>query len=134
MDTGVLNISDGNAPQTENYYSGVFTRDLSLATGTQVITGLGFQPKTIHFLANVGSNAAYSTGFTDGTTEASIANNHNQTANTFANRAFAMFISMGSGNEYQGEVSAIGTDGFTVSWTKYASPTGTVTVRFLAFK
>ena len=50
MDTGVLNISDGNQVAAGNSFSGSFSRVTSLASGTQAITGVGFKPRAVHFL------------------------------------------------------------------------------------
>ena len=113
---------------------GSFTRDISIASSTQAVTGVGFLPSSIHFYANVNSNAAMSVGFTDGVTDALIDNDHNQNAEWFVNRTNAIFLSMGAGNEYRGNVQSLDADGFTIDWTKFASPTGTATIKFIAYR
>jgi len=56
MDIGVLARTDGNEIKTISKKVIVVTRDLTLAAGTQAVTGVGFKPKAMVFFSLV-SNA-----------------------------------------------------------------------------
>jgi hypothetical protein len=114
---------------------GSFTRDISTATGTQAITGVGFQPTAILIFGGVTGSAAISAGFSDGSTHGGLSNGHLASADTWAVLTTELIrINQGSGNFYDGTISAFGADGFTVSWTKNGTPTGTATLGYLAFR
>ena len=48
-----IQTSAASAASDTRFKLGAFTRDQALAAGTQVITGVGFQPKAIIFLLTV---------------------------------------------------------------------------------
>lgn len=111
------------------------TRDLSIASGTQTITGLGFQPSLVIFLANLGTNAATSIGVDNSSSVFSVYNNHNAVANAWNNTInFSLNIILSGANFQQGKITSFTSDGFVITWTKTGSPTGTATIGFLAFK
>jgi hypothetical protein len=114
---------------------GNFTRDISTATGTQAIIGVGFQPTAILIFGGVTGSAAISAGFSDGSTHGGLSNGHLASADTWAVLTTELIrINQGSGNFYDGTISAFGADGFTVSWTKNGTPTGTATLNYLALR
>lgn len=116
-----------------SYKIGSFSRDVSTATGTQAVTGVGFQPRLLVLLSNLGSSPATGASFTDGTNHGLIYNQHAFSANSWANSSTNIVtIEQGSGNQYNGALSSLDSDGFTISWTKTGSPTGTATIYFLA--
>lgn len=121
---------------TEIRKVGNFTRDMTLAAGTQAITGLGFKPSTIIFFANTNDTPQASWGFTDSSGQQSfVADEHNAVANSYANATSDSIIAYQSGIiYYRGDVSSFDSDGFTVNWDKGGSPTGTLTVHYLAFR
>ena len=138
MNTGVLNISDGNAIQTEKYFVGTFTRDMTLASGTQGVVGVGFQPSIVYFQAT-GNVSEMSWGFdtvTTGAFRSMIYDNHLSVANTWGRTtADSIFMEVvGGGTSYGGEISTFDTDGFTFNWQRTGSPTGTINAQFIAFK
>jgi len=133
MDYGDMTIQN-QAVSAPLPFIGNFTRDISIATGTQSITGIGFRPTSILFNSNVGSNPATSIGFDNGTIGRCVANNHNETANNWQTINASIRFRITSGDVYEGDVLSFDADGFTVDWTKIASPTGIATMQFMAFK
>ena len=119
---------------TELKKVGNFTRDNTLADGSQEITGVGFRPSSVIFIAAVVSTGAVSIAITDGTTTQNILNKHEESANqwSFQQRVVSMFtgISIGNGAIF----SSFTSDGFIINWNKQGSPTGTSTVSFIAFR
>lgn len=112
---------------------GSFTRDTSVATGTQAITGVGFQPKAIIFLGGQDASSEVSWGVTDGTTEGAISDsNPVGAAQYIVDTLRCIYITEGSGVSYTGDISSLDSDGFTISWVKGGSPTGITTVNYLA--
>lgn len=112
-----------------------FTRDMSTASGIQAITGVGFQPRAVIFLGVNDNASPWSVGLDNGSTSQSIRNEHGATADTSgidAEDAISLVVSGGA--QYEGNISALGTDGFTITWLKTGSPTGDATIYFMAFK
>lgn len=113
---------------------GSFTIDTSTATGTQAVTGVGFQPQLILFLACQDTTDEVSVGFDDGTNKGSVGFYN---GNWYISTSYSISDLEAVGvtpATYYGVVSALGADGFTVSWTKTGSPTGTLTVLYLALR
>lgn len=112
---------------------GNFTRDTSTASGTQAVTGVGFQPRAVIFLANQSGTKEMSVGVDDGTTKGCVY--QQTTAGNFGVNANAIVADESSGvNNYIGSISSLDSDGFTISWTKTGSPTGTLSVYYLALR
>jgi len=115
---------------------GAFTRDVSLASGTQAVTGVGFPPKAVMFIGAVGNTGGASWGYTDGSTHRSLGDRHNSVADTWQVVTTGMiYFDQGGGPAatYTGTISSFDNDGFTISWTKAQSPTGTADIYYLAF-
>lgn len=113
-----------------------FTRDTSLASGTQAVTGVGFIPRAVILLAGLNTGTAQvSVGMDEGVTPACMFNNSNNTADTWGITASQSITFIQSGAAvYEGKISAFGADGFTITWTKTGTPTGTNTVVALCFR
>lgn len=112
---------------------GAFSRDISTATGTQAVTGVGFQPKAVIVIANTNTTAKTSIGFTDGTSQGVIHDYQEESADGWGvSSSYTIFVVHGSGVYYSGSITTLGADGFTVSWTKTGSPTGTLSCNYLA--
>ena len=114
---------------------GEFTRDTTVASGTQTVTGVGFQPVgTIFHMAQSGASEA-SWGFDDGTNRKVLLIASNAATTYRNNGTNSIYDSQNVGStDYKGIVQSFDSDGFTISWTKVGSPTGTITVTFYAFK
>ena len=115
---------------------GTFTRDLTTASGTQAITGVGFTPRFVTFAGHVHAVTSYGFyGGVDNGTTATCFTDYWASANgqwyVVTNRSLDMRTSTGTiADAY---ISAFGADGFTLTWTKTGSPTGTGTITYTAF-
>ena len=114
---------------------GTFTRDLTTASGTQAVTGVGFTPKAIIFLtASSAVDVGYgSWGVTDGGVVSGIEWRGGVTADTFAASNIISVILTATDYQYVSAIS-LDADGFTVTWVKAGSPTGTAAIRYLAIR
>ena len=112
---------------------GSFTRDLTTASGAQAITGVGFTPKAVIIIGAIDGANSMNVGFMDGLTGAGFATDDIDTSHKY-NTETAIVIQMrpGSSNYQTAVFTSYGTDGFTVTWTKTNSPTGTATLLYLA--
>lgn len=115
---------------------GSVTRDMSTATGTVAITGIGFQPTSLQIFAVLPSTSD-SRGFVDSSCNA-VGITRTSTSTYQALSAFgantAVALEVSSGNYQYATISAYGADGFTFSWNKVGSPTGTATITYIAYK
>jgi hypothetical protein len=105
------------------------TRDLTAATGAVSYTGVGFRPsKVIAFGAVLFSIGSF--GFADSARTARVIHNTGGGTTFYASSALMLFET--ASNNYQTcGVDSYDSDGFTVTWTKVNSPTGTASVYFL---
>lgn len=110
---------------------GTFTRDTSIATGTQAVSGVGFKPSHVIFMAVQEGAVEFSIGFDDGTLKSAIANYATAWARS---SVVSIFDYQSSGNYYRGLITTLGVDGFTITWTRTGTPTGTIDVYYLAFR
>jgi len=112
--------------------NGTFTRDMSTATGSQAITGVGFRPSSVDFCGAIdGSANALIKGIDDGTTRECVL----YVANFLqfvVDSNNSVQIRIDNTNFQRGFISSFDTDGFTISWTKTGTPTGTGTFYFTA--
>lgn len=112
---------------------GSFTRDQTTASGTQAITGVGFKLKSVIFIAGETGTTKGSIGVDDGTNSGVLFHNVPAGVSFFNIQAGAsIFLTDTAGATYSGVISATGTDGFTITFTKSGSPTGTATIAYLA--
>jgi len=131
----VLLASDLMKVSDTRHFVGTFTRSMAEVAGTQEITGVGFQPKNLLFLFNVAGNSAAGIGLDNTSIFRSIINYHNITSTVWTYVSWASIsVYMSLGNNYQGKVTTLGANGFTITWAKEGSPTGTITVNYIAFK
>lgn len=106
-----------------------FTRDISLASGTQAITGTGFTPRFVRFVMATTDNTSgrASWGEDDGTLRECVYANGG--GSSFGRSSTYSIAAVNSGAPvYEGYVSAWGADGCTITWTRTGSPTGTLSV------
>ena len=110
-----------------------FTIDQS-TTGTQSVTGVGFQPTgIIAFGVQAGSGEA-AWGFSDGTTDKALRDEYDQTAGSHSwSNSMLQLIESGSINSTVA-LTSFDADGFTVTKAKTSSPTGTTQVVFMCLK
>lgn len=108
------------------------TRDISTATGTQAITGIGFTPRGVIIDCFLPADNAQSYGMAD----AASAYCRYELGDT-TNQAFnANLITIGlSATAYQtATLSSFDSDGLTLSWTKTGTPTGTARLNITCFR
>ena len=120
-----------------NIKTGTFTRDQATASGTQQITGVGFEADVLLFFANQSSSSKASVGADAyapaGATAGSVANAHGVSANTWATtNSFSVYALETGANSYAGIVTAKDADSFTINWTRTGTPTGTLTINYVA--
>ena len=133
----LLYVGDGTtAAALSTYFVGQFTRDTSTATGTQAVTGVGFTPKAVFFLsAQDGAAGEMSVGYDDGTSSQAVRDDNGELTDTWTGSAsFSINDNQSTGNVYTGEITTLGTDGFTITWTRTGTPTGTLSVNYLAMR
>ena len=127
-------ISTGTLPAWGGIYKLVTTtRDNTAATGTVAYTGVGFKPTFLFLIAVVDSTTKWCMGFDDGTTSKGIGGIGDAT-NTQDNGSNFYAIRNSAGNNQVAVVSTFDSDGFTLSYTKNGSPTGTSSIYIFAFR
>lgn len=109
------------------------SRDMTTASGSQAVTGLGFKPSMVIFFA-VGSGNQVSYGVDDGggINANCIYYLSSTSANIYGGQSIGLYTSVGV--EYSGKISSLDSDGFTINWTKSGSPTGTAYIIYLALR
>lgn len=115
----------------------VSTRSLATESGDVGYTGAGFQPTSVIALVyKTGTNLAQSVGQSDDDGDCVCTSNYFQESQSGG--AYLIAISDGTASPtHTGQVAIIKTydaDGFTLTWTKHGTPTGTAQLYFLCFK
>lgn len=111
------------------------SRAMTAATGSVSYTGAGFKPTCLILSGAIIGTAAQTSGMVDSSLGSGGialigAANLNQ-----GSISFLIYIPDGTAANYQnGVVTSLDADGFTVSWTKGGSPTGTATYSVLCLK
>ncbi len=88
------------------------------AGGADVITGVGFQASAVIFIVvdAVASNNNWSIGFDNGAVAIAMGRTSNGTLTTrYQNKS--IYIFRDGGNYLEGVITAIGSDGFTITWS-----------------
>lgn len=114
---------------------GSFTRDTSLASGTQNVTGVGFKPSAIILFGLVDGTIQASWGFTDGISDKAFSDGSAYTADTYSDAGNVM-LSLFQTNAiyYYCNIASFDADGFTITWTKVGLKTGTAVIKYIAFR
>lgn len=104
-----------------------YTRDLSLSSGSQTLTGAGFRPHGARVIMGQAGTNRMSMSQTDGTMTACVL--YNVSGNTFSTSfgGTLVFVQDIAGiQEYTGTFTAFTSDGLTINWTRVGTPTGTI--------
>jgi hypothetical protein len=130
-----VNASSDGVEWGEGMHLGAFTRDMDLVSGTVAITGVGFKPHKIVFLAvtdDDGRNRA-SLGITSYTEDYGV---YNTTDGSLwgVDSSHCIRIQVDATGYYQGNVDVFGSDGFTMNWIQGGTPAGIMTVLYLALR
>ena len=121
---------------TDQTIIGTFTRDTTLPSGTQEVTGLGIKLNSVIFFAAQGGAAEdeVSLGFDDGSNPRVVYRNDQSEWTPNATQSIWDSDDTGTNKRYKGKISAISSDGFTITWEQSSpSCSGTLTVYFMAF-
>jgi len=114
---------------------GTFTRDLAAASGDVGYTGVGFKPAIVIFLASEASVVgATSWGFSNGTVHYYMQADFTVAGAFAISAAFCIFIQEDATNFQRAFIKSMDADGFTLTWEKGATPTGTISVVYLAIR
>ncbi len=105
------------------------TYDLTTASGTQDITGFGFDPSVVHLICILDNTTTWSVGFTDLSLNRCLSG---QGTSFRSNQTVATLL-ITAGNSQLGQASSI-TDGFRITWSKTGTPSGTIDLFCLGFK
>jgi len=124
------------APEWASAYKiGSFTKNMADGDSTQSFAGVGFKPSCILLMAGGGANPYGSIGVDDTSSRGYIADRYAINPGDWAvNSDLAIAINVSNSDRFWGTVSAFGSDGFSITWTHLGSPTGTITVVYLAFR
>jgi len=125
----------GTAPEwADGYKIGTFTKTMTDSSTTQAITGVGFKPRMIIFIAAISGTYAAAWGFAIGTTGSGIA--AAGTTGYYYHNDINVFViySPTSGDSQAAVINSDDADGFTIGWTKSGSPTGTATIQYIAVR
>lgn len=115
---------------------GLTTYDTSVAPATQAITGVGFKPTLVLMLVQVpGSAGEMCIGIDNGTLAYCLYDDHNNTANAYANNVIrSIYLDEGAGVYGRAYITTLGSDGFTLTWDKTGAKTGTAQIIYLAMR
>lgn len=116
------------------YFVGSFSRDVSLASSSQIVSGVGFSPLSVSFSAAITDTAYSCQGWANasggGVTYSNADGINPAVWNT--NTTNCLTFQTDVTDAYAGALASLDSDGFTISWTKAGSPVGTSIISFLA--
>jgi len=128
----VLRVVSGVAAWTGTNFKAVsLTRDLTASSGNVSTTGVGFTPKSALFLAVKSATTLASVGITDGTASYDIQIYGSNLLSYSTTKCIS--ITDGSASQ-EASLATFDSDGFTLTWTKTGSPTGTANFFGLLFR
>jgi len=129
-------LKDGGSPSGLASFTGLFTMDQATATGTQAVTGVGFQPTTIFLWGNQNVSTTFETswGMDDGSNGKAIATWQPSGAGVFSSVGASLGCYQSGSNYMYGAINSFDANGFTIGFKKVGSPTGTFIVAYLALK
>jgi len=111
---------------------GSFTRDVSAAAGDVSETGIGFTPAAIIFIGTVNTTTKAFWGFDNETARGCIY--YRASDYSYDTPSYSLVYDDGSGNTHKGKIKSFDADGFTITWAKVGSPTGTLQIFYLALR
>lgn len=134
---GHIKIGEGGSVDENGVYvptgfkMGYFTRDISLASSEQIITGLGFKPRCILLHYCLRGGTFLGVGIRDGANQQTLITVNGNWEIQGTN--YAIKWTDGAYKAYLGSIG-FNDDGFKIVWTRSGEPTGTLLVSYLAFK
>ena len=130
-----LNLSNATFPVQRKI--GRIERALDAASGTQQVTGIGFQPVYIEFTGAVDDQLSVFHGFADLTNNDQhwVGNRPHASNDWKVDQTVDLSLYLvgdGSANNcQQGKVTATDSDSFTITWTKFNSPSAGLTMKII---
>jgi len=119
----------------DKYELRTYLRNAADASGDVSYTGFAFQPDDIEILGGITGTGAFSIGFSDGTLNYCSNLNDNGDIGECAMRTTnCLYINTGAGSAQSAIVKTMDSAGFTLTWTKGGSPTGTLVINVVARK
>jgi hypothetical protein len=122
------------------FKSGIITRNLADANGTITTLGLGFDPSAVEFDCCINGLVVNGGGLTSKGVVSGTAPNisqqcqyRNYDQSLTVGPGFTCFANVSSGNYAQG-TAALVEDGFSLTWVKVGSPTGTLQIWYKAWR
>ena len=112
------------AVQRTRFKLGTFTRAMDAASGAVAITGVGFTPRLVIFFGGKQDSAIFTLfGVDDGTKAYHIHDDRPAAVQGFgtSNTKSIGLYETGAYSQV-GAISALGADGFTITWTKAGTP------------
>jgi len=113
-------------------YIGSFQIDETTASGDQNITGVGFKPSLVIFIAARSGAVPRSFGFDMNTSRQLVGVTWENNAGVATD--VSIVDNQDGANQYTGKINLMHSDGFVVNWTKINAPTGTLVVKYTAFR
>lgn len=107
------------------------TYNLTTASGTQDITGFGFNPTEVQIAYGVSGSSGLGIGHAAGSTQATKSASTDSATSMNSSTTGAIFYSNAAQNAYQFGVVSFITDGIRITWTKVGAPTGTLLLQVL---
>jgi hypothetical protein len=111
-------------------YYGNSSRNLTTASGTAAITGLGFRPIMVFFQGYVGTVSNF-TGMDTGNIRS--LNLNYDVGLHYSDQSNSLWFFASGGNYVSGQISSMDADGFTITFSRSGAPTGTGYFSFCAF-
>ena len=116
-----------------------FNRDMSLASGNQAITNVGFKPSSLILYAsqpNVAGTTCW--GMHGGITSGNLRDQYLGVNGAYAINTVGAVINIrknaGDTDGYYGTIVSFDPLGFTIAWTRVGTPTGSFSLNYLAFR
>lgn len=109
------------------------THDLSV-TGTQSVSGIGFTPRGVIAMATVaGAVSRTSWGISSTSADYSVFADEVTVSDSYNWAASLVIVRTDAGVDASATITDVDPDGFTLTWVKSGSPTGTAMLMFLVF-
>jgi hypothetical protein len=109
------------------------TRVLTEASGDVAYTGVGFTPSAIIFFVVIGGGSLGRWGLSDGVRHGAAYRVSGATT-IISDTDVAILCDLSGGNSQSAVVKSFDADGFTLTWTKTGSPTGTAIIYCLPLR
>lgn len=113
------------------------TRDLTAASGDVSYTGVGFVPTSLTVSADLPTKKSSSLGFADSAKNGAghyLTDVPQSGPISDVNTNAIIFCQSAVNNFQHAQVKTYDSDGFTLTWSKINSPTGTATLRFICYR